>query len=323
MPQVSIVIPAYNAMAFLPETLASALSQTFRDFEIILVDDGSTDGIIPWVRSHPHPQVQLISQSNQGLAGARNTGIRESSGEYIAFLDADDLWHPEKLAHQVKVLDREPEVGLVYTWVANIDSQGQPTGRIHQHQLQGKIWPALTQHNIVECGSVALVRRQCFDHCGVFDTQLGSFLEDWDMWLRLARHYPFQVVPIPLVQYRQHPQSASKNWTAMAQSFQRVMKKTFSQAASEDLTLQAKSCGHFYLYCLAWKPIQSQAQDYKQARRFLRQALQYDPSLRFSREHGRLLLAMTLMRLFGPVGYHRILSLGYRLRRTLRPALRT
>ncbi len=112
-------------MSYLPETIANVLEQTYTDFEVLVVNDGSTDNIRSGYQVVDDSRVKLISQTNLGLAGARNTGIKESQGEYLAFLDADDLWESTKLAKQVQVLDSHPEVGLVYTWVAYIDERGK------------------------------------------------------------------------------------------------------------------------------------------------------------------------------------------------------
>ncbi len=141
-PKVSVVIPAYNAMTYLPETITSVLQQTYTDFEVVVVNDGSTDKIEEWIVQISDPRIKLVSQANLGLAGARNTGIRESQGKYLAFLDADDLWEPTKLEKQVKILEKNPEVGLVYTWVTYIDETGQSTGRVfdlRQRVMYGKI----------------------------------------------------------------------------------------------------------------------------------------------------------------------------------------
>lgn len=130
MPKVSVIIPAYNSITYLPATLDSVLRQTFADFEVFIVDDGSSDNTAAWGSQIQDRRVQLMTQANQGTCAARNTGIALAQGEYIAFLDADDLWHPTKLAKQVRYLDEHPEVGLVYTWTALIDPEGRPTGRI-------------------------------------------------------------------------------------------------------------------------------------------------------------------------------------------------
>jgi glycosyltransferase involved in cell wall biosynthesis len=317
MPKVSVVIPAYNAMAYLPETITNVLEQIYTDFEVIVVNDGSTDKIEAWIAQISDSRVKLVSQANLGLAGARNTGIRESHGAYLAFLDADDLWESTKLAKQVQVLDSHPEVGLVYSWVAYIDEQGKSTGRVVNHQQEGNVWQVLTKSNLIECGSGAMVRRQCFEQCGVFDCNLGSFVEDWDMWLRIARTYPFKVVKEPLVYYRQVTNSASRNWEAMAKSYQLVIEKAFANATWQELALRNKSYGTANLV-LAWKAIQSQAKNYKQANYFRNQALKHDPRLFFSKEYFRLSIAITLTTWFGATGYQRFLSFLYTLRRGTR-----
>lgn len=317
MSKVSVVIPAYNAMAYLPQTVANVLEQTYTDFEVIVVNDGSTDNIEEWIAQISDLRVKLVSQTNLGLAGARNTGIRESQGEYLAFLDADDLWESTKLAKQVRVLDSHPEVGLVYTWVAYVDERGNSTGRVVNNQQEGDVWQELTKGNLVECGSVAMVRRQCLEQCGVFDCNLGSFVEDWDMWLRIADRYEFKVVKEPLVYYRQVASSASRNWEAMARSYQLVIEKAFATATWRNLSLRNRSYGTANLV-LAWKAIQSQTRDYEKASYFRSQALKHDPWLFFSQEYSRLSIAIALMNWFGVGGYQRFLSVLYTLRRSTR-----
>jgi glycosyltransferase involved in cell wall biosynthesis len=315
MPKVSVVIPAYNAMTYLPETIANILKQTYTDFEVVVVNDGSTDKIEEWITQEVSDRrIKLVSQANLGATGARNTGIKESQGEYLAFLDADDLWESTKLAKQVQVLDSHPEVGLVYTWVTYVDEQGNSTGRVVNSQQEGDVWQELTKNNLIECGSVPMVRRQCFEKCGVFDCNLGSFVEDWDIWLRIANHYQFKVVKEPLVYYRQVIGSGSRNWQAMAKGYQVVLEKAFATANWQDLPLRNRSYGTANLV-LAWKAIQSQARDYEQATCFRSQALRHDPWLFFSKEYFRLSIALAIMHLFGPNGYDKFLSLFYALRR--------
>lgn len=316
MQKVSIVIPAYNSLKYLPETIESVLKQTFNDFEVIVVNDGSTDNTKHWVAQIADPRVKLINQENQGLSGARNTGIAHASGEYIAFLDADDLWEPTKLEKQVLCLDENPEIGLVYTWVALIDENSNPTGRIFKNYAENDVWCQLIEHNIVESGSVAMVRRQCFDTCGVFDRNLRSFVEDWDMWLRIASRYSFKVIKEALVYYRQHSTSASRNWEAMEQSFHIVIEKAFAAAPPNLQSLKGRSYGCANI-CLAWKPLQSRNKDYKKAKDFQRQALADYPQLRFSKENIRLSLAIAAFEWFGSDGYSQVLRLLYALRRRI------
>ena len=255
----------------------------YEDFEVVVIDDGSTDNVKEWIAQVQDPRVRLVSQSNRGLAGARNRGIAESQGEYLAFLDADDLWEPTKLAKQVEILERYPEVGLVYAQVSYIDESGNSTGRVmnnSRNYQEGNIWRQLTEGNFIECGSVAIVRQECFAKCGVFDRNLGSYVEDWDMWLRIAKAYPFKAVKEPLVYYRQVSSSASRNWSAMAQSYQLVIEKAFVNAAWQDLPLRNRSYGTANLV-LGWKALQSKIKDFEQASYFRSQALKHDPWLFF------------------------------------------
>ena len=316
MLKVSIVIPACNAMDYLPETLANVLHQTLENFEVIIVNDGSSDGIENWFSSNvSDARVKLISQANKGLSGARNTGIQQAQGAYIAFLDADDLWEPEKLQKQVQVLDEDPAAGLVYTWVAYIDKQGKLTGRIRKNDAEGKVWSTLVQHNIVECGSVALVRRECFDRVGLFDESLRA-LEDLDMWLRLAQHYAFRGILEPLVYYRQHTDSLSRNWPLMEDCFGKVLGRAFDSAPSEFASIKSRSYAQAYL-CLSWKPIQSSQKDYKESARLLKKAVSYDPKVRLSEEYWRLSISIVSLQYLGIKGYERLLSMLYRVRRRL------
>ncbi|MEB3360487.1 MAG: glycosyltransferase family A protein [Synechococcales bacterium] len=320
MVKVSTVIPAYNAMAYLPEALNSVLAQTLEDFEVIIVDDGSTDHIKDWFdKEVQDPRIRLVSQRNRGLAGARNTGIRHAQGQYIALLDADDLWHETKLAKQVKVLESSPAVGLVYTWMRLIDQDGTPTGKYVKNQVEGRVWKQLIVSNCVGSGSTPMLRRECFEILGNFDENLGSYMEDRDMWLRIAPHYEFAVVREALVDYRQHPSSASKNWNAMARSAKIILDKTLSTApddvSPEELeALKRKAWGQIYL-SLAWKPLQSKEKNYQQSREFVQQALHSAPQLRFSKELLRLQATALLLRLLGEATYLRLLKGFHMMRR--------
>jgi glycosyltransferase involved in cell wall biosynthesis len=314
MPKVSVIVPAYNAMAYLPTTIDNVLQQSYDDYEVIIVNDGSTDEIDRWFETITDPRLRLVSQVNQGLAGARNTGIHHARGDYLAFLDADDLWESTKLVKQVQCLDDNPEVGLVYTWSTLIDDKGNLTGRSFEFKVEGNVWKTLIGWNIVSCGSVAMVRRQCFETCGVFDRNLGSYLEDWDMWLRLATKYNFKVVPEILVYYRQHANSASRNWDAMLSSAQLAIEKTFNSAPSQLQYLKNQSYGWMHLG-LAWKPLQIVNKDFQKADYFRKMALKYYPQIMFTPQYWRLSIAITAMRWLGNNGYQRFLSFVYVLRR--------
>ncbi len=208
-PTVSVVIPAYNAERYIGETLESVLAQTYRDFEVVVVDDGSTDGTREIVRNYGEP-VRLVEQPNSGPAAARNRGIREARGRFIAFIDADDLWHPEKLALQVPKFD-SPQVGLVYCRVARVDAEGRVIEESVARNPQGWVFEDFLFRNHCPT-SGAVVRKEAFERCGYFPEDM-VWAEDWHLWLRIARFYQFAAVEKMLVHHRVHGASlTAKHW---------------------------------------------------------------------------------------------------------------
>jgi glycosyltransferase involved in cell wall biosynthesis len=201
MALVSVVIPAYNAAAYLGETLRSVQAQTYRNIEILVVDDGSTDDTAAVAARFG---VRSLTQPNQGQAAARNAGIRAANGRYIALLDADDLWEPEKLQLQVALLE---QTGLAWAYCDGYEFASD-TGQT-SYQFSGVytlhagdiLRPLLLVNCIV--AATPLIRRDVFDAVGGFDeAPLLRRREDWDMWLRIAARYPVGVVARPLVRYR-------------------------------------------------------------------------------------------------------------------------
>jgi glycosyltransferase involved in cell wall biosynthesis len=316
MPKVSVVIPAYNAMNYLPETLQSVLRQTFTDFEVLIINDGSSDNIKEWGAEQTDSRVKLISQTNQGQSAARNLGIALAKGEYIAFLDADDLWEPTMLEKQVRCLEENPTAGLAYHWTALIDENGKATGRVMGSDASGNILKQILEKNIIDCPSV-VVRRCCFNNVGLFEENL-RFNEDWEMWIRIASRYEFAVTKEPLVYYRQHLQSASKKWQLMEQGYRIVIEKAFQSVPADLQYIKNRSYGNANL-CLAWKALQSKDKDYKLAQNFRAKAIAYYSQLRFSREYMRLSLAIALMHYFGTEGYSKVLEIAYTWRRKVSP----
>ena len=284
MPKVSVIIPAYNAMSYLPETLESVLQQTFTDFEVIIVNDGSSDHIVQWVSSLLDDRIRLISQSNQGVSTARNTAIGEAKGEYISFLDADDLWRPTKLEKQVQFLDNNPIVGLVATWLILIDEHNHRLSEIKLNFEQGNISKELIENNFIPCGSIPMVRRVCFEKVGVFDPTL-RFGEDWEMWTRVAADYDFGLVKELLVCYRQHSKNSSKNHQEILPDFDRLIEKMFSSASAELLPIKEKTYGRMNLY-IAWKSLENK--DYRDANKFCDRAIEYYPQLKYTKNYLQL-----------------------------------
>ncbi len=312
IPKVSVIIPAYNAMNFLPQTVESVLKQTFTNFEILIVNDGSKDNIKEWYENNiKDPRVKLISQENKGLSAARNLGIAVTKGEYIAFLDADDLWKPKKLEKQVRCFEKDPKVGLVYTWTAFIDELDNPIGRIISSNIEGNAWEKMVVNDKISNGSSAMVRRICFDKVGLFDSNVNS-TSDRDMWIRIAEHYSFAVVKEPLTLYRRHSQNMTNNYKLIMEDLHQVFEKTFKSAPIESQYLRSRCYAWMNIY-IAWLFIDKK--DYKQAIYFRRQALLHYPFIFFSNYCLRLSLAILMIRFFGCNGYDKIRSFSRFIRR--------
>jgi glycosyltransferase involved in cell wall biosynthesis len=227
---VSVVIPAYNAERWIAATLASALAQTYRNLEIVVVDDGSTDktSAIAEAFAARDPRVRVIHQTNRGLAAARNTGIAASRGSLIAPLDADDLWHPEKTAKQVAVMrEAGPRVGVVYSWYSIIDESDRVIARALRPHHQGDIYAALVVSNFISSASIPLIRRSCLLELGGYDASLrtrgAQGCEDWKLYLAIAERYEFLLVPEYLVGYRRHPGSMSRSVLPMKRGHAEVL----------------------------------------------------------------------------------------------------
>lgn len=313
MVKVSVIIPAYNAMQFLPNTIESVLQQTFGDYEVVIVDDGSMDEIAKWVPQIQDSRVKFFSQVNQGPAAARNLGLTKAQGEYIAFLDADDVWEPTKLEKQVQVLDQYPDVGLVYSWVGSIDSQGNVCHKVLNYSFEGDVWEKLIEHNIIECGSTPMLRHSCFETVGMFDPNV-KYAQDWDMWLRTALKYPFKVIPQTLVYYRNHPSNRSKNWTIMEPSYHIIFEKIFALATPAQQRFKNFAYALAYL-TIAWKMLQSPTKNYQQIASYRKRAVAYYPQLRYSLPYLRFNLAVFLVRWLGFDRYDKIRNLSHLLRR--------
>jgi len=303
MPRVSVIIPAYNAMNYLPQTLKSVLKQTFTDFEILIINDGSSDDIVEWASQISDSRVKLISQINQGVSAARNTGIRNAQGEYIAFIDADDLWEPTKLEKQVNCLEANPVVGLVYTWTAFIDQFGQPTGVSKVSHAEGNVWEKIVIQDMISPGGSAMVRTECFDKVGLFDVEL-RIGEDRDMWTRIAAICPFAVIKEFLTLYRRHSQNTTISNEKIIPQLSKVIEKTFENASENLLYLKRRSYCWIHIYA-AWSSIQDE-KDYKKARYYRKQAVRNYPQIIFTVMYLRQTIAIAILTLLGTQKYTRI-----------------
>ena len=210
---VTVIIPTYNSEKYIRECLESVFSQGYKNIEVIVVDDGSTDDTGQIVKDYH--SCRYYKKENGGPASARNFGIQMAKGECIAFLDADDVWFNGKLAAQVAEIEKEGHSGLVYSFSGNFmddpsevhDNDDFPCNVSHE----GNVFKKLYWHNFIRTSTV-LVKKECFDRCGIFNEEADFFaVEDYDMWLRIAKEYKVACVPEVMVGYRSHREGISKH----------------------------------------------------------------------------------------------------------------
>ena len=254
-PLISVIIPAYNAEEFIAKTLESVLSQTYQNIEVLVVDDGSLDTTAAIVKSFAQKdsRISLLQQSNAGVASARNLAIEKSKGEYIAPIDADDIWYPQNLEKQLNCLTSSaPSVGVVYSWSVDINEQDLLTGGFYNSTIAGEVYTALVYKYFIGNASSSLIRRTCFEKIGGYNSKFklenAQGCEDWELHLRIAEHYEFQVVPEYLVGYRQIASSMSCNYAAMAKCHSLIMADIRQQHPEIPSKIYRWSSSNFYIY---------------------------------------------------------------------------
>lgn len=219
MPKITVILPSHNCERYVKQTIDSVLNQTFKDLELIVVDDGSSDRTREIVSSYGFP-VRLIAQANAGVCVARNRGIREAVGEFICLMDHDDYWFPGKLARQISTFRENPPAGVVCStfirWHAARDGQFPNPDSFAIADIPDEINPDYSgwvyHQFLLDCwmlASSAMFRAEVFRHCGMFDETL-PYSEDWDLWLRIAREYPMIQLNRPATLYRQHNQQGHR-----------------------------------------------------------------------------------------------------------------
>jgi len=253
-PSVSVVIPTYNRAGLLGRAVQSVLNQTFQDFEIIIVDDGSTDKTEEVVKSFKNELTRYIRhEKNRGANAARNTGIKAARGEYVAFQDSGDEWLPQKLEKQMKVFENaSPDVGVVYTgfWRIIGDKKTyEPSSKVAKKE--GDIHSILLYENFIDTPT-SVVRKACFRKVGMFDERLPR-LQEWELWIRISKFYRFKFIDGPLVNTYLHPDSISLNQEATIRARKFILEKHF-----EEIQRDAEKLGkHYYeigvLLCLNGK----------------------------------------------------------------------
>ncbi len=215
-PQVSVILPTYNRAHFLKDTLGSLVSQTFKGFEVVVVDDGSTDGTPDIIKTYSSKinLRPLISRENHGVSWARNQGLRASRAPWVAFLDSDDTWMPKKLEIQMKYLEKNPDLQICQTeeiWIRN----GRRVNPMKKHEKKGgSIFKRCLELCVVS-PSATMISRKLLDEVGAFDEDLPA-CEDYDLWLRISCRYPIGLIPEPLITKRGgHPDQLSREYPSM------------------------------------------------------------------------------------------------------------
>ncbi|ELS34712.1 MULTISPECIES: glycosyltransferase family 2 protein [Pseudanabaena] len=243
MPKVSVIMPVYNVEKYIAETISSVLAQTFTDFELLVIDDESKDTSIEICEGFTDARIQIIHQKNRGLAGARNTGIRHAKGEYLAFLDSDDVWRSQKLEKHVQHLDANPAIGVSFCSSEFIDDDSQPLGNYQIPQIKNITPELVLCRNPISNGSVPVIRKAVFQDIEFIDNFYGTEekfyfddrfrqSEDIECWIRIVLTTKWQLEGIPeaLTLYRVNSGGLSANMIKQLDSWEKVIAKTRTYA---------------------------------------------------------------------------------------------
>jgi len=274
-PSVTVVVPAYNVASYIREAVESALAQTVSNIEVLVIDDGSTDGTADRLEGFDDPRLMVLWQPNGGLASARNAGIRSASAEFLAFLDGDDLWLPDKLEHHLASFAVHPEADVTYSLSKTIDDNGREIGFIVPHRGGEISYRELLVENVLRNGSAAVLRTRVFEEAGWFDSDLVAST-DLDMWLRIAALRPRNIVCIPrsLTLYRRHPAQTTSDWRRMRKAWIQVLEKSRERTPKvvRELESKASSDKHVYFAYIAYE-----REDYRGALGLLWDSLKMSP----------------------------------------------
>jgi glycosyltransferase involved in cell wall biosynthesis len=311
MPTISVIIPVYNGEKTIKETIESVLKQDFSDFELIVINDGSKDTTLEVISSINDPRIQVFSYPNAGLSASRNRGYVHSCGEYITFLDADDLWTPDKLERQLRALQAHPKAAVAYSWTNFIDESSNFVRIGSRITLTGNIYPNLLLANFLESGSNALICRRALVEVGGFDESLLA-AEDWDMWLRLAEHHDFVAVPYPHVLYRLSTHSMSTNVLQQESACLYVIEQAFLKAPGSLQKLKQCSMSNLYKY-LTYRALEGLPKRNMSflAAQYILKAVGYSPDLFFSKVFVKVLVKVVLLSILPSKCFH-FLSTKYK-----------
>ena len=250
MPAISVIIAAYNSQDTIFETISSVLNQTFADFELVVIDDGSTDQTCKCVQKIEDSRVKLFPYKNGGVAKARNRGLSHANGKYIAFLDHDDLWTPDKLEAQISALKSSAEAKVAYSRTIGIYSDEKPIRFVESAAVEfaGDVYEQILTVNFVGSGSNILVDREAIDSIGGFDPVPISN-EDWDFYIRLAAKWHFAAVPKYQVIYRHAANSMSSQVERLENGGIILADKAYQTVPQNLQHLKRRFLYNHFLYC--------------------------------------------------------------------------
>lgn len=327
--RVSVIIPCHNSLTYLPETLRSVYDQdlssgVIADYEVFLVDDGGTDDLAGWLSRQGYPEngtkrVNVIRQPNAGVSAARNFGIRQSTGNLVAFCDSDDLWTPRSACLLAQRFVEDPAIGMAYGWYDVIDAEGQSTGRVFRGAAQGQVWEDFVLDNPVSASGV-MVQRRALESSGGFSENRERFpidVEDWELWIRIASTWPVGLVPEVITHHRRHDSNSSTDIESLELAYENLMKVVFENVEAHQELLRPRAQAR-YKMILAWQSLNDR-QDVERARAYLKDAAADSPRIRRTPGYWRLRFSAEVMGLAGERGYAVIRRLNQSARRGQAP----
>ncbi|KST64316.1 glycosyltransferase [Mastigocoleus testarum] len=247
---VSVIIPVYNGEKTIQETIQSVLNQTIMDFELIIINSASTDSTLEIISQFKDPRIQTYSYPKANVAVNRNRGLKYASGEFISFIDADDLWTKDKLADHCKALQENPQAVVAYSWTDAIDENSIFLRRCSRAQWSGDVYSKLLLSEFIGSGSNVTIRTKVLRELGGFDGSLTN-TQDTDMWLKLAAKYHFVAIPKVQILYRVLPFSMSSNVVGQEKSNLLVIEKAFARTqASSFQHLKRHRLANLYKYLI-------------------------------------------------------------------------
>lgn len=310
MPLISVIIPAYNAEKTIGKTIQSVLDQTLTDFEAIVINDGSTDQTLAVLEAIEDPRVQVFTFPNAGPQKSRNRGIEKAQGQYLAFLDADDLWTKDKLTDQFQALQDNPTAVMAYSWTNWIDGDDQVWRRGAHIAVSGRVAARLLLSDFIGSGSNPLIATNIVNELGGFDEAIRAG-QDWEMWLRVASHYPVVAVPKVHVLYRKLATSTawSNNVERQAKGYRQVVEKTIRQSPETLQPLRHQVLGNLYK-SLTVDSLERAASGKQTplAASFVGRAIFYDPSLLRSRVLYKAFVRVLLLALLPNAQYRSLVK---------------